>query len=210
MDAFSDAERHRPGLIKPDAGQTRTGSAPRRGFTLIELLVVIAIISILAALLLPVLGRVKESGRATVCLSNLRQVGIAVQLYVQDYRNRMPFIADAYPTVTNKYPGPDIVLLPQLGGVKVLRCPSDKWPGDKALFNSASESSYFGQTGSSYSWNDFLNGQDADRLNVLGLKFDPHQIPVMFDKEKFHIARGESKAKNFLYADGHIKNLLAM
>jgi len=42
------------------------------------------------------------------------------------------------------------------------------------------------------------------------LKFDPHQIPLMFDKEKFHRARGESKAQNFLYADGHIKNLLAV
>ena len=42
------------------------------------------------------------------------------------------------------------------------------------------------------------------------MKFDPHQMPLMYDKEKFHIARGESKAKNFLYADGHIKNLLAI
>src|ERR1700744_4522106 len=52
-------------------------------FTLIELLVVIAIISILAALLLPTIGRSKESARAAVCLSNLHQVGIALQIYVQ-------------------------------------------------------------------------------------------------------------------------------
>ena len=42
------------------------------------------------------------------------------------------------------------------------------------------------------------------------MKFDPHQMPLMYDKEKFHLARGEGKAKNFLYADGHIKNLLVV
>ena len=55
---------------------------------------------------------------------------------------------------------------------------------------------------------------DADHLEVniagLTLKFDPHQMPLFYDKEKFHIVRGESKAKNYLYADGHIKNLLAI
>ena len=42
------------------------------------------------------------------------------------------------------------------------------------------------------------------------MKFDSHQMPLMFDKEKFHAARGDNKAKNFLYADGHIKNLLTV
>jgi prepilin-type processing-associated H-X9-DG protein len=55
-----------------------------------------------------------------------------------------------------------------------------------------------------------LNGQDADHLSAMGLKFDPHQIPLMYDKEKFHLLRGEGKARNFLYADGHIKNLLVV
>lgn len=94
-------------------------------------------------------------------------------------------------------PSPDIVLSNQLGNVKVLFCPSD----NKKLF---------AETGSSYSWNSLLNGQNADHLEVLGMSFNPHQIPVMFDKEAFHIARGEKKGVNYLYADGHIKNLLAI
>lgn len=56
----------------------------RRGFTLIELLVVIAIITILAAILFPVLAESRESGRQTVCLSNMRQIGMAMRMYVSD------------------------------------------------------------------------------------------------------------------------------
>ncbi len=179
-------------------------------FTLIELLVVIAIIALLAAMLLPTLGRVKESGRATACLSNLHQIGIALQVYVGDYNNRLPSMSDIFPGVTNLYPGPDQVLSNQLGNLNVLACPSDKWLSDTPLPFPQKAPTYFAQTGSSYSWNDLLNGEDAEHLSALGLQFDPYQMPLLYDKEKFHIARGDDKARNFLYADGHMKNLLVI
>jgi prepilin-type N-terminal cleavage/methylation domain-containing protein/prepilin-type processing-associated H-X9-DG protein len=68
-------------------GTVRSNSA---GFTLIELLVVIAVIATLAALLFPVFAQARESARKTSCLSNQKQLGTAMQMYVQDYDEQLP------------------------------------------------------------------------------------------------------------------------
>jgi type II secretory pathway pseudopilin PulG len=175
------------------------GSTP--AFSLVELLVIIAIIAILAALLLPVINRSQEEGRATACISNLHQIGVALQIYVDANNNTLPIMRDA-PTdtnalATNTFPTVNVVLGGDLGNTNILRCPSDS-------------QGIFQLTGSSYSWNDLLNGEKADHLVVLGMNFKPQAIPVFFDKQGFHAARGANKAVNYLYADSHIKNLLTI
>jgi prepilin-type N-terminal cleavage/methylation domain-containing protein len=63
---------------------------PRRGFTLIELLVVIAIIAILAAILFPVFAKAREKAKQSTCISNMKQIGIAMQTYVSDWDEKFP------------------------------------------------------------------------------------------------------------------------
>jgi len=170
-----------------------------RAFTLIELLVVIAIIGILAALLLPVLSRAKERGRTAVCQSNLHQLGVALQIYVDQNNNHLPVMYDRSTNSmgTNNLPSVDTVLAGQLGSTNVLRCPDD----NQKIFET---------TGSSYSWDVLLNGQDASHPNLLGMPFPMTKIPVFFDKQSFHAANGANHGMNFLYADQHIQNLFVL
>jgi prepilin-type N-terminal cleavage/methylation domain-containing protein/prepilin-type processing-associated H-X9-DG protein len=79
----------------------KTGENAAYAFTLIELLVVIAIICILSAILFPLFGSVRENARRTMCLSNMRQIGLATMMYVQDYDEAYPQSkqSDAQPEV---------------------------------------------------------------------------------------------------------------
>jgi prepilin-type N-terminal cleavage/methylation domain-containing protein len=100
---------------------------PRSGFTLIELLVVIAIIAIIAALLFPVFAQARERARMTACVSNMRQIGMALMQYVQDYDETFPYLRfhgvgaqkSSYTYVWKN------AITPYLKNIDVLACPSN-------------------------------------------------------------------------------------
>lgn len=101
----------------------------RHGFTLIELLVVIAIIAILAAILFPVFSRARENARKTTCLNNMRQIGLGVNMYAQDYDEVLPPRNDgvwdfADPTSPQYRPNFLGSLLPYTKNANIFVCPS--------------------------------------------------------------------------------------
>ncbi len=117
----------------------------RNGFTLIELLVVIAIIAILAAILFPVFARARENARRTSCMSNLKQMGLGMMQYVQDYDGNYParyyragsvtpgggssgaFLGKIVPPTTNSaYASTAWILEPYIKSRQVMVCPSFK------------------------------------------------------------------------------------
>jgi prepilin-type N-terminal cleavage/methylation domain-containing protein/prepilin-type processing-associated H-X9-DG protein len=102
----------------------------KKGFTLIELLVVIAIIAILAAILFPVFARAREKARQSSCLSNVKQIALAVLMYTQDYDETFPPqynfyrpLLDDYPTAWDRHSW-KVGLVPYIQNDQILVCPS--------------------------------------------------------------------------------------
>jgi prepilin-type N-terminal cleavage/methylation domain-containing protein/prepilin-type processing-associated H-X9-DG protein len=103
--------------------RTRQSYLPKNGFTLIELLVVIAIIAILAAILFPVFARARENARRSSCQSNLKQIGLGMLQYAQDYDEKMLPLAIFEPT-DMRYTWPHIVQ-PYIKSTQLFQCSSD-------------------------------------------------------------------------------------
>ncbi len=111
-----------------------------KGYTLIEILLVIGIISVLAAIIFPVFQSIRESGRRTVCLSNLWSIGLACSLYSEDNDDFYPYGGDPFDLKTNYWQTADpmddgpqvarmqpvnVVLQPYAASANIWKCPSD-------------------------------------------------------------------------------------
>lgn len=204
-------------------------SRPSPGFTLIELLTVIAIIGILAAILIPVVGRVRSSAHAAHCVSNLRQIGTATFLYLNDNNDRFfprvqgsrfhvlgksgtsrPLAADQRPL--NIYLGVDHPEDP----VDVARCPED---AGSVILNGggaqgvASAYAAFGSSLGANVWPIGLNDNNLNGVHVTEI-LDPTRFVMFAEDLALNIVFGASSANegwhwddsrfNLLFGDGHV------
>ncbi len=162
----------------------------RQHFTLIELLVTLSIIGILAAMLLPALNSARERAKQIVCIGNLKQLGLALNMYLSDNRFIMPYCTISPsnpPTGEEGFASIVDVLLPYVNKNREVFC----CPGDP-------NQQYFKLEGTSYEWQSNLgiNGMKADEktLTILGFK-----SPILICYSNFHGKEGESKSRNYLY-----------
>ena len=116
------------------------GARGRGGFTLIELLVVIAIIAVLAAILFPVFAQAREKARTATCLSNLRQIGLANLMYVQDHDEHFPFAGRDWPAAgfIDVWNG----LGPYIKNTAMFICKSDATPAWNVRWSTVNGKSY--------------------------------------------------------------------
>jgi prepilin-type N-terminal cleavage/methylation domain-containing protein len=154
----------------------------KNGFTLIEILTTIVIIAVLSAIAVPVSLSIREKSRQAKCLSNLRQIGVGLQMYLGDNGDVLPVLALGRSSKTSKEPVLETVLAGYIDSEEVFHCPSDH--------------TEFKKSGSSYNWNITQNGRNITDLSFFGNDNRPEAIPLVSDKEAWH-----DEKPNFLYAD---------
>ena len=190
-----------------------------RGFTLIELLVVIAIIAILAAILFPVFARAREKARQTSCLSNLKQVGLAVMMYCDDYDERYPGSVMTYPGHYNQYTYWQELVQPYMKNWQMLVCPSGEAPQTVTSQQTGEEIPYV-IWGGGYGINQHFGYRTESTRGITKSTLkNPSQIVYAVDNTMYttmpfwwtygsgyyFLAARHNEGVNITFADGHAK-----
>lgn len=168
---------------------------PRRvipaGFTLTELLVAVLIIAVLTGISYPVGKAMIARSRSAACIGKLRDIGVALESYLQDNAQTMPNIAAGRKGKAEEVAVLDTELHTYLSNPESFHCPADN--------------KLYEQSGCSYIWNSTQSGRKRNDLLFFGKSGADQRIPLVTDKEEWHA--GESGV-NFLYADLSASNKL--
>lgn len=193
-----------------------------KAFTLIELLVVIAIIAILAAILFPVFARARENARRSSCQSNLKQIGLGILQYTQDYDETMP----PYQNDSTVYYPWHNRIEPYVKSVQLYKCPSNTTPDANTVYASGFPRSYTanggneGTSGDGFGgarpWKQF-NGVALSAINLpsttisvcetRGGMSDPQMNNASWLADSTKTFTSHLGMTNFLFCDGHVKSL---
>ena len=196
-----------------------------RAFTLIELLTVIAIIGILAAILIPVVGKVRESARAAQCMSNIRQIGIAMLTYADENNGALPTSGGLD---EGEVPATDWILwrrsddqmrdsaiVPYLGGSftpDIYRCPSDEEATNRAYRFSYSLNRALGESSSSPRFAELaqLNGRvhnvpDPSRIILMAEEASPNDSSAWLGFAEDALTERHNGRGHVSFVDGHVR-----
>ncbi|MFL5328352.1 MAG: type II secretion system protein [Gemmataceae bacterium] len=166
----------------------------RNGLTLVELLAVIGIIAVLLAILLPAVQKARNASWRSSCQNNLRQIGLAMQMYRESNHDRFP----------------DAARLPSLepGRYSLAQVLFDYVGREPAVFCCPLDPAYFRTEGISYEYPQPArgpSGQTLDELQKAWKEVPTTEIWLSYDFEPVHNPVGTPDDRSFLYADGHVR-----
>lgn len=203
---------------------TKSSKTLRPAFTLIELLVVIAIIAILAAILFPVFARARENARRASCQSNLKQIGLGIAQYTQDYDEKM------VPSYNNSVPGYVYfhhLLQPYVKSTQLFVCPSNS-RNATPIANANPGNAYMISYGTlNEAWAPMGEGDTNPSASLASIPSTATTIVVFESSRSYAVSRatpgelafdgtqqvlgpapnGHLGTSNFLFVDGHVKAL---
>ena len=176
----------------------------RRGFTLIELLVVIAIIAILAAILFPVFAKAREKARQTSCLSNVKQIMLAILQYAQDYDETLipGALVMAAPSGGNEW---FEVLSPYMKNTQLIVCPSKKSYYLGYGWNYQEFGYYYGNHGTGWATTLGEIDRPAETILIGDNADDNHGARYLYKRSSSYLPARHNGGGNMGLCDGHAK-----
>ncbi|BCM93941.1 hypothetical protein IAD21_05836 [Abditibacteriota bacterium] len=196
----------------------------KKAFTLIELLVVIAIIAILAAILFPAFARARENARKASCQSNLKQIGLGILQYSQDYDEKMPMAYEINTPTNGVHTHWRTLIYPYLKSVQIFACPSNSINSTPANDNNTSLGTNYPNFPASYACNStnqnaggvMARSTATPSLISLSEIVEPSRTWMITENASadaevpgspYKPLFGHLTMPNWLFCDGHVKSL---